>query len=105
VPLSGVPSVDFRISVVLFTLIPAHLFISLFIEAFAAYKARKIKARSEDPKKRRRKESWNLIRFLHIVNVGTCLCVTSVTVYTRVYHPLLGMLCEVHAGKIPCGSN
>ena len=91
---------DFRISLILFTLIPAHLFISLWIEVWAAHKARRIK--SQNPKtKKHRKESWGLIRFAHIVNVSICLAVTSVTVYTRVYHPLLGIICEVHAGTRP----
>ena len=84
----------------LLTLIPAHLFVSLWIETWAAYKAKKIKASSQDPKRHHRKESWNLIRFAHIVNIGICLGVTSVTVYMKVYHPLLGMLCELHAGRI-----
>jgi len=97
VPLSGVPTVDFRISLILLTLIPAHLFISLWIEVWAAHKARRIK--SQNPKATmHRKGSWGFIRFAHIVNVSICLAVTSVTVYTRVYHPLLGILCEVHAG-------
>ena len=100
VPLSGVPSADFRISVILFTLIPAHLFVSLWIETWAAHKAKKIKAR-ENGSKNRRKESWGLIRFTHIVNVSICLGVTSVTVYTKVYHPLLGIVCELHAGTHP----
>ena len=95
VPLAGVPAVDFRISLVLFTLIPAHLFVSLWIEVWAAHKAKNIKNKNS---KTHRKESWGLIRFAHIVNVGICLGVTSVTVYTRVYHPLLGILCEMHAG-------
>jgi diacylglycerol O-acyltransferase 1 len=101
VPLSGVPAIDFRISLILSTLIPAHLFISLWIEVWAAHKARNIKTSSQNPKTRRRKESWGLIRFAHILNISICLGVTSVTVYTRVYHPLLGMLCEVHAGTVP----
>ena len=88
---------DFRISLVLFTLIPAHLFVSLWIEVWAAHKARKIKNKNS---KTQRKESWGLIRFTHIVNVSICLGVTSVTVYTKVYHPLLGVLCELHAGTI-----
>jgi diacylglycerol O-acyltransferase 1 len=100
VPLSGVPAVDFRISLILFTLIPAHLFISLWIEEWAAYKARKIKTSSQNPKTRQRKESWGLIRFAHVFNISICLGVTSVTVYTRVYHPLLGIICEVHAGAL-----
>jgi diacylglycerol O-acyltransferase 1 len=101
VPLSGVPAVDFRISLLLFTLIPAHLFVSLWIEVWAARKAKKVKAGSRDAKKGHRKESWGLIRFTHIVNVGICLGITSVTVYTKVYHPLLGMICEMHAGTVP----
>ena len=98
VPLSGVPTVDLRISLILFTLIPAHLFISLWIEVWASHKAQKVKASSQNPKMRHRKESWGLIRFAHILNISICLCVTSVTVYTRVYHPLLGIVCEMHAG-------
>jgi len=101
VPLSGVPTADFRISLLLFTMIPAHLFISLWIEVWAAHKARKIKAGKQDPKKMERKGSWGLIRFTHIVNIGICLGVTSVAVYTMVYHPLLGMICEMHAGTLP----
>jgi hypothetical protein len=77
-------------------LIPAHLFVSLWIEVWAAHKARKVKAGS--PKTSHRKESWGLIRFTHVVNIGICLGITSVTVYTKVYHPLLGMICEFHAG-------
>ena len=79
-------------------MIPAHLFVSLWIESWAAHKARTIKAKVENSESRRRKESWGFIRFLHIVNIGTCLSVTSITVYTRVYHPLLGIICELHAG-------
>ena len=98
VPLSGVAGVDVRISLILFTLIPAHLFISLWIEVWAAYKARKLKAALKNPKRDIERDHGRLIRFAHIVNVTICLGVTSVTVYTRVYHPLLGILCEVHAG-------
>ncbi len=100
-PLSGVPTADFRISILLFTMIPAHLFISLWIEVWAAHKARKIKKGKQEPGKRERKGSWGLIRFAHIVNVGVCLAVASVVVYTRVYHPFLGMVCEMHAGILP----
>ena len=92
------PTADFRISVLLFTMIPAHLFISLWIEVWAAHKARKIKKGKQEPGKRERKGSWGLIRFAHIVNVGVCLAVASVVVYTMVYHPFLGMVCETHAG-------
>jgi diacylglycerol O-acyltransferase 1 len=79
-------------------MIPAHLFISLWIEVWAAHKARKIKKGKQEPGKRERKGSWGLIRFAHIVNVGVCLAVASVVVYTMVYHPFLGMVCEMHAG-------
>src|SRR5579859_6848003 len=82
-------------------MIPAHLFISLWIEVWAAHKARKIKKGKQEPGKRERKGSWGLIRFAHIVNVGVCLAVASVVVYTRVYHPFLGMVCEMHAGILP----
>ena len=94
------PTVDFRISLLLFTLIPAHLFVSLWIETWASHKARKVKSSKGNAKQPQRKGSWGLIRFAHIVNIGICLGVTSVAVYTKVYHPLLGMTCEMHAGTL-----
>ena len=82
-------------------IVPVHMFIALGIEAWAATQAMNLKEQLKGKLRGKspygRKHYWRAIRFCHILNFGTCLSITSIAVYTNIYHPLLGMICEMHA--------
>ena len=94
----------------LYFLIPCHLFIAYIIEHYAAVQARAERnvAASENQNKdgtsspteeqhRKFQSTWKLVRLLHAINVTTALALTSYVVYYHIHHPLIGTLTEVHA--------
>lgn len=101
----GFAKEDVYISALLTASIPVHLLISLLVERFAIFCLHKKRARTDispDTKRTkllviRKKYLWNLFGALHALNAMAALCITSVIVYTHIFNPLLGTLCEVHA--------
>lgn len=43
------------------------------------------------------KHLWRLFAALHAINALLCLVITSYTVYTNIWHPVVGTICEIHA--------
>jgi diacylglycerol O-acyltransferase-1 len=101
----GFAKEDLYISGLLTASIPVHLLISLLVERFAIFclhKKRALSGVSPDATKPkllviRKKYLWKLFGALHALNAMAALCITSLIVYTRIFNPLLGTLCEVHA--------
>lgn len=97
---------DLILGLGLYALVPCHLLVAYIIEVVAAYQARGIigtaKRNDESPgdslqAARAFTSTWRLVAFSHAVNATLCLLVTSLTVYTRIHHPLIGTVSEVHA--------
>ena len=94
----------------LYFLIPCHLFIAYIIEYYAAVQARaernvgKEHENSKDgtsspteEQHRKFQSTWKFVRLLHAINVTTALALASYVVYYHIHHPLIGTLTEVHA--------
>ncbi|TGZ76688.1 hypothetical protein EX30DRAFT_230952 [Ascodesmis nigricans] len=91
---------DIRIGLLLFSFIPAHLFIGYLIELLAATRARdalresrKAGKAGQDPKLR---PMWTIIAAAHTVNATASLGIASYLVYNKIFHPLIGTMCEIH---------
>lgn len=91
---------------VLYALVPCHLFVAYIIELAAASQARGTigRAKREDDNfetsieaARSVQSTWQIIAFAHGINATLSLLVTSVTVYCYIHHPLIGTISEVHA--------
>lgn len=89
----GFAKSDLQVAGLLTATIPCHLFFSLLVERFAISELEK----SAGKKPVKEKALWRLFAALHALNATLSLCVTSATVYTKIFNPLLGTLCEVHA--------
>jgi diacylglycerol O-acyltransferase-1 len=93
----------------LYLLVPCHLFVSFLIEYVAAQRAKAAVARmkragdSQDtPEKRQQalrsfRTTWYLIALCHGVNATVCLLYATKVVYYDIYHPGIGTICELHA--------
>lgn len=90
----GFSRADLQVTALLTAAIPCHLFFSLLVERFAIATLRKEKLRSTIIE---RQHLWRLFAALHFVNAALAFCITSFTVYYRVFNPLLGTYCEVHS--------
>ncbi|KAA8632377.1 hypothetical protein SMACR_00123 [Sordaria macrospora] len=105
---------DINMGLLLYFLIPCHLFIAYIIEYYAAVQARAERNAASEAKKgegnhqdgtsspteeqhRKFQSTWKLVRLLHAINVTTALALTSYVVYYHIHHPLIGTLTEVHA--------
>lgn len=95
---------DIIIGAWLYFLIPCHLFAAYLIELAAAQQARGSRKRIQDgstgPSDEDRKKfhsTWILIAWAHGINITLALAVTTIVVYFRVHHPLIGTLTEFHA--------
>ncbi|KAL0473573.1 diacylglycerol O-acyltransferase [Neurospora intermedia] len=106
---------DINLGLLLYFLIPCHLFIAYIIEYYAAVQARaerNVSASEQNAKEhphqdgtnspteeqhRKFQSTWKLVRLLHAINVTTALVLTSYVVYYYIHHPLIGTLTEVHA--------
>jgi diacylglycerol O-acyltransferase 1 len=92
------------LGLVLYFLIPCHLFAAYLIELAAAQQARGSRAHSKDgsaspsEEQRRKFEStWKIIAWAHAINITLALAITTVVVYFYIHHPLIGTLTELHA--------
>ncbi|KAL1871369.1 hypothetical protein Daus18300_004735 [Diaporthe australafricana] len=100
---------DYKVGLVLYTLVPCCLLVAYLIELFAAYEARTSRLRTFNREKKdgsssptleeqaRFRSTWYIIMALHFANISTALVVTSLVVYYYVNHPLIGTLVEMHA--------
>ncbi|KAI5801443.1 hypothetical protein DFH27DRAFT_591050 [Peziza echinospora] len=89
---------DLKWGAFLYILIPAHLFVAYLIELVAAAQARSAHSKTQkDQEPPKLKAAWMLIAFAHGVNATLSLYVANYVVYYRIYHPLIGTLCEIHA--------
>ncbi len=91
---------DLVTGTILFLLTPLHLFIALLIEVIA------LKLRSPKLKKFTKvkvrvpfkpKHLWRIFFSLHILNCIFVLAITTYFVHFKIFHPLIGTICEVHA--------
>ena len=92
-------SSDLRMGMLLYMLIPAHLFVGYLIEHAAATHARRAhalnkKTDNRDPKLRL---AWGLISALHSINSTISMGVATGIVYYKISSPLIGTICQVHA--------
>ena len=98
---------DVVLGILLYALVPCHLFIAYIIEFAAAQKAKDDFGRSKRISENCEKESrptsrsvnswWQIIAWAHAVNATISLLLTSAVVYRHVHHPLIGTISEVHA--------
>lgn len=100
---------DVRYGVMLYILIPAHLFVGYVIELLASQHARKALAESRKFKDENgkpvkgpqpeAKAAWKLIALGHTINATVSLGFTSWVIYYHIHHPLIGTLCQFHVGR------
>lgn len=45
----------------------------------------------------KKKHLWRIFAAIHLTNVILCIAITSYNVYTNIWHPALGTICEIHA--------
>jgi len=76
-------SLDVKLGISLYALIPVHLFLGYLIELAAANQALKAQAsrKKSDDKPIKLRKAWQLIAFAHAVNATLCLSITSAVVY------------------------
>lgn len=102
---TGIPASDLKLGTLLFLSIPLHLFVALAIESHAAHWAQQQLGHSkkdEDGNKKQKgrlplKQAWNFIAFLHSINAMCCLLISTFVVYNFMWHPVPGLICQVHA--------
>ena len=91
------------LAVLLYALVPCHLFIAHVIELAAAQHAQRLigrRKRNEDTvevDQQVHDPSWTIVAIAHTVNATLCLTITSVTVYYHINHPFIGTVCQLHA--------
>ncbi|KAF6842877.1 MBOAT family protein [Colletotrichum musicola] len=95
---------DVVLGLMLYALIPCHLFAAYLIELAAAQQARGLRTKSKDgaasptPDQRSQFNStWKIIAWIHAVNITLALAITTYMVYFHIHHPLIGTLTELHA--------
>ncbi|KAI9888898.1 MAG: hypothetical protein M1814_006187 [Vezdaea aestivalis] len=101
---------DVHLGLLLYLLVPCHLYAAYIIELAAARQAKGIIGRRKkdsesapasparyNKERSKLQQTWRLLAFAHGVNATLCLLITSFTVYFYINHPLVGTLCELHA--------
>ncbi|BDD63116.1 hypothetical protein MAP00_008056 [Monascus purpureus] len=100
---------DVVLGLILFALVPCHLFVAYIIELIAAAQAKKTiglekkdvaNGKIEESNKRGQTASqltWVFTSVCHTINATLCLAVTSYVVYYYIHHPGIGTMCELHA--------
>jgi len=95
---------DILIGLVLYFLIPCHLFAAYLIELAAAQQAlgsrKRIKDGQAGPSEEDKKKfhsTWVLVAWAHGINITLGLAITTLVVYFKIFHPLIGTLTEMHA--------
>ncbi|KAI5465505.1 MBOAT, membrane-bound O-acyltransferase family-domain-containing protein [Mariannaea sp. PMI_226] len=95
---------DIFLGLSLYFLIPCHLIAAYLIELAAAQQARgSIKRIKEGPantseiERKKFHSIWVIVAWAHALNITLALTITTLVVYFKVYHPLVGTLTELHA--------
>jgi diacylglycerol O-acyltransferase-1 len=97
---------DIVTGLLLYMLVPAHLFVTYLIELAAAWQAdraykRISKDRDDDSRYaadlRKFNSSWYVVAFFHSVNAVSNLYIATKYVYYDIYHPGIGTMVELHA--------
>lgn len=88
---------DLQVAGLLSASIPLHLFFSLLVERFAVSVLIKAEQKHQPHASSQQKHLWTLFAALHSINAVLALSITSVAVYTQIFNPLIGTLCECHA--------
>ncbi|TGJ87692.1 hypothetical protein E0Z10_g1051 [Xylaria hypoxylon] len=96
---------DVFLGLLLYVLVPCHLFIAYLLELVAAKQARILRAQSvsrggsASPTKDQQavfQSTWASIRMAHLSNATIALAVNSWVVYFHIHHPLIGTITELH---------
>ncbi|KAI0436145.1 diacylglycerol O-acyltransferase [Xylaria telfairii] len=96
---------DVLLGLLLYVLIPCHLFIAYLLELVAARQARISRAQyisrggSTSPTKDQQadfRSTWSTIRMAHASNATLALAVHSFVVYFHIHHPMIGTITELH---------
>ena len=95
---------DILTGLLLYLLVPCHLFAAYLIELAAARQARgsrrTMKEGQSGPseeEKRKFHSTWVMVAWAHGINITLGLAITTLVVYFNVFHPLIGTLTEMHA--------
>ncbi|KAF2477603.1 uncharacterized protein BDR25DRAFT_299489 [Lindgomyces ingoldianus] len=100
---------DVVYGLLLYLLVPCHLFVAFIIELAAAQQARGALARMkkagddhDTPTKQAQarrsfNSTWRIVAFLHGINATFNLMIATTVVYYHIHHPGIGTLCELHA--------
>jgi len=97
---------DLYLGLLLYFLIPCHLFAAYLIELAAAQQAKRQRVRSQkrdgttsptEDEYKKFQSTWRLIWLVHAINVTLALAVATSVVYFNIHHPLIGTLTEMHA--------
>ncbi|KAJ4334470.1 hypothetical protein N0V95_009157 [Ascochyta clinopodiicola] len=99
---------DVITGLLLYLLVPAHLFVTYLIELLASWQAKRAHARITDEKEddtpekyaaalRSFNSTWHTVAFFHSVNAVSNLYIATKYVYYDIHHPGIGTLCEMHA--------
>jgi len=91
----------------LYVSIPIHLCVAYLIECGAAWQAKKAlgwikrgESKGNDRSQRQRENFrtwWYLIALAHGINATLNLVITTSVVYSSIFHPGIGTICELHA--------
>ncbi|KAI8634722.1 diacylglycerol O-acyltransferase [Xylariaceae sp. FL1651] len=96
---------DVLLGLLLYILVPCHLFIAYLLELVAARQSRISRAQSAtrggamSPTEDQRanfQRTWLIIRSAHLFNASLALLVNSWVVYFHIHHPLIGTITELH---------
>ncbi|KAI1115988.1 diacylglycerol O-acyltransferase [Nemania sp. NC0429] len=96
---------DVLLGLLLYVLVPCHLFIAHLLELVAAKQARISRAQSvsrggstspTEDQQARFQSTWATVRFAHLCNATLALAVNSWAVYFHIHHPLIGTITELH---------
>ncbi|OCK76531.1 diacylglycerol acyltransferase DGAT2 [Lepidopterella palustris CBS 459.81] len=99
---------DILYGLILYLLVPCHLFVAYIIELAAARQAKsavaRIKKAEEEQKPALRVELrkrfaaiWNMVALAHGINSTLNLMISTKVVYSDIYHPGIGTVSELHA--------
>lgn len=95
---------DIITGLLLYLLVPCHLFAAYLIEMAAARQAlgsrKTLKEGQNGPseeEKKRFHRTWVMVAWAHGINITLGLAITTLVVYFHIFHPLIGTLTEMHA--------
>lgn len=96
---------DVALGLVLFALVPCHLFLAFLIEwvtaqyvkSFIGHVKRDESNANHEKGRLALQSTWRYIALAHTLNATLCLLGTTYVVYYYIHHPGIGTLCQVHA--------